>query len=180
MAIGVNTPFGWGQGSIAASVSVGITEHQAIRGNVASWVHDNALGEAIAVLSDGEGGEGSIGRTTDVGIGWTYFPDRLWSGFSVELGALYRHRDTTTLDDNASPAMLATRTGTAAGRALVGWSWLFYGHICASIAVGLSAGRESGTQTGSDDTGRMPVTTAVDRMAVSAEGFARIGFAFDL
>ena len=180
VAVGVNLPFGWAGGhSLAGSVSVGLTEHQAIRANVASYEDRALVSDVVAIAMGGDGDEATrSGRTTDLGLGWTLYPDGLWQGFTVELGGLYRHRNLKVEDDFASPASRATRTETFGGRALVGWSWLLYGRVTISAAVGVSVGHESGTETTNEDLHGMPMTTDVSRVDVEAEAFVRIGVAF--
>lgn len=182
VTVGVNLPFGWPSArSFGASVGVGITEHQAIRANVASYESTEAIAIAVALVAGGDGDEASrSGRTTDVGLAWTYFPRAVFDGFSVELGGLMRRPDLQVDDQFANPPSLGTHTTTLAGRALIGWSWTGR-HMFVSASAGLSVGRESGTETKGDDlNNKMSVTTSVHRLDVEAEAIVRVGIAFDL
>jgi hypothetical protein len=181
LAVAVNAPFRWAD-TQGASIYLGFTPHQAIRANFARYQFDpNPLGEIIGIALGGDGSEASFhGTLTDVGVGWMYFPRRLWSGLTLEAGALRRARDHSVEDQFAAVERVETRTATYAGRALIGWSWLFGGHGFISIAGGISIGRESGSETTTSTLGRMPITHDVTRTAVGGEGFLRIGGAFDL
>jgi hypothetical protein len=181
VAVAVNAPFRWvGGDAVAVSGYVGLTERQALRLNVASYTPSAALGDAISIAMGGDGDEASrSGRITDVGAGWMFFPDGLWHGFTIELGALVRARSTHSYDDNASPAIVDTDTRTLAGRALVGWSWTIGAHVFISAQAGLSAGWATGHETtSSDQIGAMAMTVPVSRSEVAAEGFVRIGARF--
>lgn len=176
LAVAVNAPFRWAD-TQGASIYLGFTPHQAIRANFARYQFDpNPLGEIIGIALGGDGSEASFhGTLTDVGVGWMYFPRRLWSGFSFEAGVLRRARD-HSIDDMF---VLETKTTTYAGRALIGWSWLIEGRAFISIAGGISIGRESGTETTTSMSGRISIDD-VTRSAVGVEGFLRIGAAFGL
>jgi hypothetical protein len=175
LAIAVNAPFRWPH-NLAASMYLGLTRHQAVRANFAKYEYDPGVGEIIGIAADGAQSEGTYrGAITDVGVGWMYFPRRLWSGFSFEAGVLRRARD-HSIDDMF---VLETKTTTYAGRALIGWSWLIEGRAFISIAGGISIGRESGTETTTSMSGRISIDD-VTRSAVGVEGFLRIGAAFGL
>lgn len=175
VAVAVNAPSGWvDAGSIAGSAYVGLSEHQALRLNVATYAYGtSAAMEAFIAALGAEDEASRSGRFVDLGAGWMYFSDRLWSGFSVELGVLGRSTDARVADDNASPQVVHTTTRTVAGRALVGWSWLLYDRAFIAVAAGLSAGYERGTETGDAMS-----TRPVGRASVNAEGYLRFGFAF--
>jgi hypothetical protein len=180
LALAVNLPFGWQDAtSVAGSAYVGVTDHDAVRINVASYRNlDN--GDAIGeILFHGDGDESiRTGRTTDVGVAWTSYSHALWSGFTYELGVVRRAKSIRTDDDNATPESTATTTTTYAARAHVGWSWLFGRHVFVAAAVGISLGYERGTETTiADLLMPSPVAHDVSRSAMSAEGYLRIGVA---
>ena len=173
--VGVNAPVTWSD-SFGMSISAGLTPHQALRANVAHYGDIGASG-LVAALNGGEDESSHSGKTTDVGVGWVFYPDALWDGLSIELGALYRDRD-VAYDDQTS--RVATRTGTIAARAQLGWSWLFYDHFSIAVAVGASVGHESGTRSVTDDARLMTTTSSVSGADVEFEGMLRLGVAFDL
>ncbi len=180
-AIAVNFPLGWvGGKSVAGSAYVGVSQHDAIRLNVARYENTaSAVGEIIAVAAGGDGDEAErSGRTLDVGVGIVHYSRALWDGFTLEAGALRRARDIRVTDTNASPAVVATDTTTYGCRALVGWSWLVHKHVFIATAVGGSAGIETGSEYTENYTGGMMKTSKVDRTDVSFEGYLRFGGAF--
>ena len=184
VAIGVNVPLGWMDGSsIAGSLYVGLTKRLALRGNVASYDYSggmlNGVGAAIVQADD----EASThGRITDIGVGVVHYGNRLWDGFTVEAGLLRRGQDISSQDELATPAYVATDTTTYSVRGLVGYSWLIKDHFFVSFALGMSGGHESGTETTKMDTySSAPSTTkSVSRWEATPEGYLRIGGAFDL
>jgi hypothetical protein len=182
MAFGTNLPFLWADAdSIAASLYVGASAHHAIRANVASYrSHGAGAGDAIGVLAGGDGSESShSGRTTDVGIGWVYYPRSLWNGFMFEAGALRRARDVGVHDSNMTPERVTTRTTVYAARAMIGWSWLLGRHVFVATGVGLSVGRESGAEILETDYPRMTTRENVARVDVTGEAYLRLGAVFD-
>jgi len=183
MAFAVNPPFRWQDGdSVAASLYIGLAEHHALRLNAATYTPKYPLLFEVAVgITGGDGPEASYsGRTTDVGASWIWFPRRLYDGFSVEVGALRRARDTTVHDTSGPNEYVATDTTLYAGRAMAGWSWLMYQRVFVSLQLGLSAGYQSGGKTLSNPLRREPpMTVGVDSMAIEPEGWLRIGVVFD-
>jgi hypothetical protein len=183
VAVGVNSPLSWPDHiSFGGSLYVGIGEHHAIRANYASYKYSSsALAGVAALAAGGDGDEASYdGNTTDLGIAWVYYPRRPWSGWMFEVGALRRDRDHHLDDEFANPEVIATRTTTYGGRAMIGWSWLMYDHVFLAVAAGFSIGRESGTETTQRYETSMPVQTKVSRVAGEGEGLVRLGVAFDL
>jgi hypothetical protein len=182
--LGTNLPFLWKDGdTVAASLYVGISGHHAVRANIASYKnHGPIVGDAIAgILFDGDGSESSsTGRTTDVGIGWVYYPASLWDGLMFEAGALRRARDVSVHDSNRTPERVTTRTTVYAARAMIGWSWLLGRHVFIATGVGFSFGGESGTEVFETDHDDMTTRNNVSRIAVTAEAYLRMGAAFDL
>jgi hypothetical protein len=94
----------------------------------------------------------------------------------VEAGVLQRARDTgyqAELEDG-----IKTKSTTWAGRAMVGWSWLIGRHVFVALAMGASAGRETGQETIIPDLPtKMSTTRSVQRMQIDGEAYLRIGLA---
>jgi hypothetical protein len=175
-ALGVNSPTGWLRHNLGVSLSVGLGEHTALRANVARYDAESLL--PIFVIGDGL--PSRSGRFIDGGLGWVWYPRRLWSGPLVELGAVLRdRRDRVSHEDDD---LVKTRSNALTGRALVGWSWQAPHRIVVATAAGLSTGYEIGTEivsphsTGSQS--KMSTTSDVSRAFVSLETYVRIGFAF--
>jgi hypothetical protein len=182
LALAINEPFGWNHGNaVGFSAYVAITEHQVIHLNVATWKRNaDDVGGALLFLAT-QGTLDGYGRYTDVGAAWMYFPRRAYDGFSVELGALVRRSDTFEYLNDFDPDGTQVTSTTLGARALVGWSWLGWNRVFVSLQVGVSAGRESGTQTvlatqynGSTMTETMQ-SSSVARATISPEGFVRFG-----
>ena len=184
VALGTNLPFLWKDGdTLAASLYVGVSERSALRVNVASYKnHQPVASDAIgAILFGGEGSEAShSGRTTDLGIGWVYYPRSLWDGLLFEAGALRRARDVSVYDSNRTPERVTTTTTVYAARALIGWSWLLGRHVFVATGVGLSVGHESGAEIFETDYNQMTTRESVSRISVTGEAYLRMGAAFDL
>lgn len=181
LAIAVNSPFGWiGGNSLGASVYAGITSHVAIRANVASYAGGpSVLGEVISAAAGGDGDEAEhSGRVLDLGVGVVHYSRGLWDGFTLEAGALRRGRDLVVVDDFAPAYRTSTDTVTYAGRALIGWSWLIHQRAFIAVAIGASAGIETGTETTENERGEMKKSQSVDRSDVSLESYLRFGGAF--
>jgi hypothetical protein len=190
IAVAVNSPISWAGSTFGASGYVGLTEHQALRANFAS-ANGTPLAFGIVAAFAADDGSTDSERTTDVGIGWMYFPRRLWSGATFELGVLGRGTHTKIAEDPDEFSILTTATKTIAGRALVGWSWSWKSAFLSgwsssdhtvflSVAAGASAGYESGTKTEtySPDFPDPPMKVHVHGFSTAFECFMRIGFAF--
>ncbi len=135
----------------------------------------------MAIAAGGDGDEPLYhGHTTDLGIGWVYYPQRGWTGWTLELGALRRERDHRVDDENAKPEIVVTQTTTYAGRAMVGWTWLIHNQVFVAVAAGISVGHAAGTEASARSAEDMTVRTTVSRSDVSGEGLLRLGFAFHL
>jgi len=184
VAFGTNLPILWKDAdTLAASLYVGLSQHHAIRANIASYKsHDPVVSDAIgAILFDSDGSESSHGgRTTDVGIGWVYYRRSLWDGFMFEAGALRRARDVSVHDSNRTPERVTTRTTVYAARAMIGWSWLLNRRVFLATGVGLSVGHESGAEILGTDHDQTMTRESVSRVDVTGEAYLRIGAAFDL
>jgi hypothetical protein len=182
IAISTNAPFMWPH-SVSGSLAIGFETHHAIRANVARYDNGGDLGVLIGdVFFDGDGSDAiTKGRNLDVGVSYMVFPRRLWDGFFVEAGALIRDKYKDVTDEFASPSIVITDTTTFAVRGHIGWSWLVGNHFFMQAAIGASTGHETGRETtGSAFYSTQMETHDVSRSATSAEGFFRIGGAFDI
>lgn len=119
------------------------------------------------------------GSITDFSAGWGYYPRSLWSGLSLELGALVRVRDHQENHPFGDPETLDTDSTTVAGRVLAGWTWRLGRRVFFAAAAGASLGYERGTLTGFDDLDDMESTTRVNRKTTDFEGYVRFGVALD-
>ncbi len=183
IAGGVNAPIRWFTEDarvFSGSAYVGLSPHDALRVNVATYENAVNLASELVLLAQGEYSEGSReGRTTDVGVGYVYYPRRLFDGFMAEAGLLGRHRNLSNgLYEWEDSAVRHIDTNMVGARAMVGWSWLFYDRVFIAVGVGASLGYEHGTERLDGFGPRM--TTDVRRADVNGEGYLRIGGAFDL
>src|SRR3569832_1147780 len=172
-ALAVNEPFGWPYaGALGFSGYGSIDQHQVIRLNVASWLHARTAGARVLLRALFEGvddaGAGVYGRYTTVTASWMYFPRRAYDGFSVELGALVQVQHTFAYDDEAHPDGTSIDARRYAGTALIGWSWLGWDRVFASLQVGASYGHEAGNQVYRSEFG-LVVVTLNDRFSVQGE-----------
>ena len=174
VTVAVNPPFRWADWvegtAFAGTASLGVTDHNALRANVATYSNIGYLFEEVRDFAESDGRQPE-GRITDLGLGWTYYPRALWDGLSLEAGALARFRDKRDVPSTARDSY------TIAGRALVGWSWMFSNRVFVAVAAGFSIGRESGTKTFFPEAPQMPVTSHVARLDITGESYVRIGFA---
>ena len=181
-ALAVNEPFGWpGAGALGFSAYGSIDQHQVIRLNVASWSHARTADARVffTVLLEGAvdadvAGPEADGRYTTVTASWMYFPRRAYDGFSVELGALVQVQHTFDYDDETHPDGTSIDATRYAGSAMIGWSWLGWDRVFASLQVGASYGHDGGGQLRHVD-GQMDVVTSIDRFSVQGEAFMRFG-----
>ncbi len=169
-ALGVNSPTGWLRGSFGASLSMGLDRHHAVRASVARYDPEPLL---LVLITQGESAPIG-GAILDLGLGWVYYPRRLWDGFMLEAGALRRARAVRVLGFYGDTA---TRSVTYGGRATVGWSWPITRYGFVSAAVGISVGRETGEETFTPEV-NMSTITALDRVQVAPEVHVRFGFRF--
>jgi hypothetical protein len=173
IALGVSLPLAWLDGSFGASAYVGLGHHHAVRANFARY-EPIRLSDLAAVATGGDS-PAHGGWITDLGIGWVWYPRRLWDGFTLEVGAIRRDRD-TFLWPEFDPRV-ETRSTTYAGRAMIGWSWLIKGHVFVAVAAGGSVGYESGHETITPDAGGPMSKVAIARPRGDAELYLRFGFA---
>ena len=183
IAIGVNSPFSWikdkalrgdqGRG-FGVSAYVGLARHHAVRANYASYPED---GPSLSIIGEVMGGESASysGTIDDLGLAYVWYPRRLWSGPTFELGVLRRAKNTSTSDEIRGTT--ETDTIDYAARGMVGWSWRF-GYFYVAVAIGVSAGRERGYEVNTPDSSEMKTRQTVDRTGVDTEGYLRLGFAF--
>lgn len=170
IALSTGLPLRFFNGEGAGSFSYGFAHHFAVRANVASY-------KAWDVENSSE--YRFTGRNTDVGLGLVWYPRRLWSGLTLELGGLVRGRDVQLTDHFARSDryLVATDTSIYAARGLVGWTWSWQPFFV-SLSVGLSAGVERGTETSSDEMEEQVVARPVNRRITEGETSFRVGFAF--
>ena len=184
VALATNLPFRWPDAdSIAASLYVGVTEHHAIRANVASYKeHGHVVGSTIGLLAGGDGEEvDHHGRITDLGVALVYFPRRVLDGLMLEAGVLRRARDVGSYDEFRAIAYDDQDTTTYAAHGLIGWSWLIYGRSFIATGIGLSVGHETGTETlRRDYPSDMTSSHHLSRLDVTGEAYLRIGIVFAL
>lgn len=167
LAVGVSFPVRFFAGDIGVSLSYGFARHYAVRANFASFTELGPL--------DFDSEASHSGRSTDVGAGLVWYPRRLWSGPTFELGALARTIDRKIVDEDDTET---TDTSLVAGRALLGWSWR-YKEAFLAVAVGCALGYERGTESFAESPDDMPpVEKRVRRLAGDGEFYFRAGFVF--
>jgi hypothetical protein len=177
-AIAVNTPLLWNY-SFAASGWVGWNDHHAIRANVARYRSPGWMIIPAKLDADDGPWDADFGHTTDLGLGWVYYPRRVLDGATLEAGVLCRIRRLRSRLDENNVAHEERDTGTYGGRLLAGWTWRLSDLFFLSAAVGASVGYERGTEKTSNY-GADPMTMhrRVSRADVAAEGYLRIGASF--
>lgn len=164
VSVGLNLPFGWYAGNLAASTSFGFRRHHAVRVNFATYRPIDT----------------ETGPVYDLGAAWVYYPRALWSGPMLELGALVRSRDLAGYDsDDFDDLTIETDTRTYAARALGGWSWRLDAGVFFAAALGVSAGYERGEESRLSSFEDMPTHSDVSRLDVAFEFYLRFGLAFD-
>ena len=182
IAIGVNSPFSWIKDKalrgnldrgFGVSAYVGFGRHHAVRANYASYPEDS---QSLAIIGEIMGGDhvSYSGTVEDLGLAYVWYPRRLWSGPTFELGVLRRAKNTSSSDEIQGTT--ETHTLDYAARGMVGWSWRF-GYFYVAVAIGLSAGRERGYEVNTPDFETMKTTVTVDRAGIDSEGYLRLGFA---
>ena len=188
IAVAVNLPLTWLWSSFGASAWVGLGGHHAIRADLARY-----LGWASRILPFGPVGNGEreagqippdFGQTTDLSVGWAYFPRRVLDGFSLEVGAQGRFNRTRSYIDSQNVAKEQHHTNVYSGHALVGWTfrlsdWWYLG-ASAGASLGYEHGREQTVGYVLSNNRNMEVITydRVSRANVAFEGSLRVGVAF--
>ena len=187
VAVAVNVPIGW-KWSLAASAWVGLDEHHAIRANVARY--RGPLWQIIPNLveADGEADEpGTIppefGATTDLGLGWVYYPRRVLDGPSLEVGALVRLNRLRDRINDQNVADDEQFTNVYSARVLAGWTWRLSDWWFIATSLGASAGYERGRLKSFAGYSQNPFMEIikeehVSRLDVSVEAYLRVGLAF--
>lgn len=183
VALAVNAPLMWAS-AISGSAYVRFAPNNALRLNVAAYDHHPSLGYELLLATRGASTESSYsGGTVDVGVGWQYFPRRVWDGFVVELGVL-RRGENHVIDEASWNSRIRHREATGyAARAMVGWSWLLGEHVFVAASIGLSLGRYSGTESVQptddlDNPSGMPMTSSIGEDRIEGEAYLRIGVPF--
>jgi len=178
VAIGVNFPTGWfGASSLAATLSVGVTNHVAIRTNIARY--EPGYGRDLLATPDGDGVI-THGRVLDVGASAVLYVNKPFMGWFVEAGLLVRSRDHREDREQDSPAQIVTDTTTYAGRAYVGYSLLVRDRAFVALGVGASLGYERGVVQTDDERGTMPTVETISRRTIAPEAYLRFGIVFDV
>ncbi len=186
VAVAVNVlPVAWDT-MVAATAWVGLDAHQAIRANVARY-RGPLFGSILAAFNgDSEGPEEGdlppdFGATTDISLGWSYYPRRVLDGPSVEtelLGRFDRRRDRI---DGQNMASEEHHTNVYGGRVFAGWTWRLSDWWFLATGVGGAFGYERGhekTFVGYSSTGEITRSGPVSRGYASLETYVRIGLAF--
>jgi hypothetical protein len=170
--------------AFAVSAWVGRDAHSAIRVNVARYRGPLWLRVLAPVFSDGEEDSSvapDFGETTDLGLGWVYYPRRLLDGASVEAGVLCRFDRRRSDIDDQNAAAEDHHTNAYSGRFLVGWTWRLSDWWFVATGVGGALGYEHGrekTSAGADRHGDVSRSGPVSRVSVSLESYVRLGMAF--
>jgi hypothetical protein len=163
-SVGLNLPFGWYAGNLAASTSFGFRRHHAVRANFATYHPIDS----------------ETGLVYDFGAAWVYYPRALWSGPMVEVGALLRSRDLAGYEsDDFDDLHIETDTRTYAGRALGGWTWRLDAGVFFAAALGFSVGYERGEESKLTNFDDMPTHSNVSRLDGAFEFYLRFGLVFD-
>jgi hypothetical protein len=187
MAFAVNVPFAWAW-SVAFSAWVGLDDHHAIRANCARY--RGPLWKILQGLPDAEGPEEGdlppdFGHTTDLSVGWVYYPRRALDGATLEASALLRINRLRDQIDGMNVASQERFTNVYGARALVGWTWRLSDWWFVALSAGASAGYERGREKGGGvgyDVSHNPSDASrdgrVSRLALSSEAYLRIGVGF--
>lgn len=187
-ALALNTPLAWNW-SVAASAWVGWDDHHAIRANFARY--RGPLWRIIPAMfeSDGDYEEGmselDFGHTTDLSLGWVYYPRRVLDGAMVEVGLLCRLNRLRDQINDHDVADEERHTNEYSGRILVGWTWRLSDWWFLATGVGAALGYERGrekTFVGYDVSGGtvtdITKNARVSRFDAWVEAYLRIGMAF--
>jgi hypothetical protein len=180
-ALAVDTPVSWANNSFAASAYYAVSDHQVVRLNVAYYAESPPLLEQYFIAEAGGDFPDTTGGTSDLSIGWSYFPRRAYDGMFVEAAALGRLRHWYNNNGDDGPGDQTDHTAEIGARALVGWSWRLFGRGFVSMAAGGSLGYEWGYQILQPPCDGAPsATTRISRADPEFEYFVRIGTRFGL
>jgi hypothetical protein len=170
--------------AFAVSAWVGRDAHHAIRANLARYRGPLWLRALAPIFSDGEEDSDvapDFGETTDLGLGWVYYPRRLLDGASVEAGVLCRFDRRRNYIDDQNAAAEEHHTNVYSGRFLVGWTWRLSDAWFVATAAGGALGYERGhekTYLGAEGHGEISKSGPVSRVSVSLESYVRLGVVF--
>jgi hypothetical protein len=170
--------------AFAVSAWIGHDAHHAIRANVARYRGPLWLRVLAPAFSDGEEDSDVVpefGATTDLGLGWVYYPRRLLDGVSLEAGVLCRFDRRRSYVDDEGAAGEDHHTNAYSARFLLGWTWRLSDAWFVATAVGSALGYERGRETtyaGVDSHGDVSRSGLVSRVSVSLESYVRLGMAF--
>ncbi|MBP9087980.1 MAG: hypothetical protein KBG15_17800 [Kofleriaceae bacterium] len=169
VALTVNLPLMWGL-SIGVSAIVAVAKQHAVRFNGARY---DKFFLTWFMSDDGP----PTGRNYDGSVSWIYYPRRVFTGATVEVGALYRDRTEAYYYDMGRDENYDIASRILASQAFVGWNWRVGGTFYVAAAVGASVGLENGTHTFRDINGKY-VTEDVAEIHTGAEGYLRFGAVF--
>lgn len=170
VALTVNLPFLWGS-SVGVSAVIAVNDHHAVRFNGSRYVK---LFLSWTASED----SGPFGHNYDGSVSWIYYPRKVFTGATVEVGALYRDRAEEYFYSMGRNDNYDIESRILAGQAFVGWNWRLGGTLYVATAVGASVGYEKGTNTFRDSVGKY-VTENVAASHVGAEGYLRFGAVFE-
>jgi hypothetical protein len=170
---------------LAGTVWVRLDAHQAIRANVARY-RSSLLGSIATVFSDRDGPEEGdlpldFGATTDVSLGWSYYPRRVLDGPSIETELLTRFDRRRDGINGQNMADDEHHTNVYGGRVLASWTWRLSDHWFLATGIGGALGYERGrekTFVGYSSTGDVTRSGPVSRGYASLETYMRIGLGF--
>lgn len=163
VALAVNLPLQWGH-AVGGSVRVGINDHHAVLGDFSRY-------EPEYVFSLFRGDGANYGRNVDSSISWGYFPRKVFSGASFEVGVLYRDRVNQN-DGQSAADNYDIHSRIVAAQGLIGWSWRVGNNFYVTAAVGASYGYDRSTV---QDFNHTYETTSLPRFDASPEGYLRFG-----
>jgi hypothetical protein len=154
--------------SVSTSAYVGLDHHHAVRPNFTWYTFGGPMLHALLI------GSTPRGRMLEAGISWVWYPRRLWDGFMIEAGVVYRNGDLTLASDISDQGDSFAEDNSLAARAMIGWSWLLGKHVFVAVAAGVSAGYVSRHVT------PPAPEPAYDRSgrAIAAESYLQLGLAF--
>lgn len=170
VALSVNLPLMWGT-SIGVSAVFAVADHHAVRFNGSRY---DKLFLSWITSED----SAPTGRNYDGSVSWIYYPRKVFTGATVEVGALYRDRAEEYFYSMGRNDNYDIESRILAGQAFVGWNWRVGSVFYVATAVGASVGYEKGTNAFRDNNGQ-DVTENVAESHVGAEGYLRFGAVLD-
>ena len=170
VALAVNLPLMWGS-SVGVSATVAVADHHAVRFNGSRY---DKLFLTWFMTEDVV----PTGRNYDGSVSWIYYPRKVFTGATVEVGALYRDGAEEYFYLGGRNNNYDIESRILAGQAFVGWNWRLGGTMYVATAVGASVGYEKGKNTFLDEN-RQSVTETVGKSHVGTEGYLRFGAVFE-